>query len=176
MKCPVCLELFDDPVLLSCPHSVCRTCASQLVEARQPATVASTLSCPLCQETTQLPKRRNGVMYLKRNVHLQNVVQQLRKHAQPTCGRCEKGQASCGCKSCGVLYCSLCRAEVHTGALALHAFVDVETFLKAAQRPQLMCQEHAKKRKLYCPECTQLVCTMCGTFGVHKDHGCKPIA
>lgn len=33
------------------------------------AILRSTLSCPLCQETTQLPKRRNGVMYLKRNVH-----------------------------------------------------------------------------------------------------------
>uniref|UniRef100_A0A4W3H457 RING-type domain-containing protein n=1 Tax=Callorhinchus milii TaxID=7868 RepID=A0A4W3H457_CALMI len=43
--CPVCLELFTDPVILDCSHSFCRSCITRCWEKPGPS------SCPVCQET-----------------------------------------------------------------------------------------------------------------------------
>ena len=41
LDCPVCLQLFDDPlVIVGCGHSFCRQCLTQIRDAR----------CPACRE------------------------------------------------------------------------------------------------------------------------------
>ncbi|KAK2850330.1 hypothetical protein Q7C36_009113 [Tachysurus vachellii] len=51
-SCPVCFEIFKDPVLLQCSHSVCKVCLEQYWEAK------GSRECPVCRERsyqTQLP-------------------------------------------------------------------------------------------------------------------------
>ncbi|XP_036413144.1 E3 ubiquitin-protein ligase TRIM39-like [Colossoma macropomum] len=43
LSCPVCLEIFTDPVFLSCGHSFCRTCL------QQSWTESSGRVCPVCR-------------------------------------------------------------------------------------------------------------------------------
>eukprot|EP00667_Euglena_gracilis_P007564 EG_transcript_7647 len=193
VRCPVCLDLFEDPVVLACPHTVCRSCAAQQMSFQQTSTLcsatAATFPCPLCRQPTPLP---HGVAALPRNHHLGNVADQLRRHGPPPattaatavtatttagliCGRCEQQAAACGCQTCGSLLCSPCRAAVHVGALARHPVTDVEAFQVAAEQAKLVCQEHKQPLKLYCPRCTQLVCFACGLFGLHQGHGCVPV-
>ncbi|KAL7845292.1 hypothetical protein AOLI_G00234840 [Acnodon oligacanthus] len=43
LSCPVCLEIFTDPVVLSCGHSFCRTCL------QQSWTKNSGRECPVCR-------------------------------------------------------------------------------------------------------------------------------
>ncbi|KAL6482050.1 hypothetical protein MHYP_G00101300 [Metynnis hypsauchen] len=43
LSCPVCLEIFTDPVLLSCGHSFCRTCL------QKSWTKSSERECPVCR-------------------------------------------------------------------------------------------------------------------------------
>uniref|UniRef100_A0A4W3GX79 RING-type E3 ubiquitin transferase n=1 Tax=Callorhinchus milii TaxID=7868 RepID=A0A4W3GX79_CALMI len=62
--CPVCLELFTDPVILDCSHSFCRSCITQCWEKPGPS------SCPVCQET--LPERN-----LRTNRALGNLSEKL---------------------------------------------------------------------------------------------------
>ncbi|XP_076840787.1 uncharacterized protein LOC143485288 [Brachyhypopomus gauderio] len=42
-SCPVCFDIFRDPVLLSCSHSVCKTCLQQFWEIKR------SRECPLCR-------------------------------------------------------------------------------------------------------------------------------
>uniref|UniRef100_A0AAY5EJQ3 Tripartite motif-containing protein 35-like n=1 Tax=Electrophorus electricus TaxID=8005 RepID=A0AAY5EJQ3_ELEEL len=42
-SCPVCCDIFRDPVLLSCSHSVCRTCLQQFWETK------GSQECPVCR-------------------------------------------------------------------------------------------------------------------------------
>uniref|UniRef100_A0AAY5F3F8 Tripartite motif-containing protein 35-like n=1 Tax=Electrophorus electricus TaxID=8005 RepID=A0AAY5F3F8_ELEEL len=42
-SCPVCCDIFGDPVLLSCSHSVCRTCLQQFWETK------GSQECPVCR-------------------------------------------------------------------------------------------------------------------------------
>ncbi|XP_076848891.1 E3 ubiquitin-protein ligase TRIM35-like [Brachyhypopomus gauderio] len=42
-SCPVCCDIFRDPVLLSCTHSVCKTCLQQFWET------TGSRECPVCR-------------------------------------------------------------------------------------------------------------------------------
>ncbi|KAL7859087.1 hypothetical protein SRHO_G00142340 [Serrasalmus rhombeus] len=43
LSCPVCSDIFRDPVLLSCSHSVCKTCLQKFWEAK------GSRECPVCR-------------------------------------------------------------------------------------------------------------------------------
>eukprot|EP00667_Euglena_gracilis_P029732 EG_transcript_39793 len=142
LQCPVCLELYRDPVLLTtCGHSLCQQCAAQQIDAMPPAArPAVAFACPLCREMTPIP---NGVASLKRNHDLRNVADQLRQPGPtqqmpmegptpqaaldgPPCGVCAGRPAMYGCRQCEALLCQPCHAKHHVGVLSRHAVTDVE--------------------------------------------------
>ncbi|KAI4874294.1 hypothetical protein NFI96_021926 [Prochilodus magdalenae] len=43
LSCPVCREIFRDPVLLSCSHSVCKSCLQKFWETK------GSRECPVCR-------------------------------------------------------------------------------------------------------------------------------
>ncbi|KAJ8371067.1 hypothetical protein SKAU_G00110950 [Synaphobranchus kaupii] len=43
LSCPVCTEIFRDPVLLSCSHSFCKACLQQYWEQK------GSWECPVCR-------------------------------------------------------------------------------------------------------------------------------
>jgi hypothetical protein len=51
LKCPICLELFEEPVLLDCSHSMCLKCARSLA-LHVAGTLTAELTCPLCKIVT----------------------------------------------------------------------------------------------------------------------------
>ncbi|XP_062903523.1 zinc-binding protein A33-like [Mobula hypostoma] len=67
LTCPICLEVFTDPVSLECGHHFCATCISQVWER-----VSGDVSCPQCR---QVFTQRNT-----RPAHiLSNVAEQVRQ-------------------------------------------------------------------------------------------------
>lgn len=48
LQCPVCRDVFRDPVLLMCSHSFCRTCLEQFWQHTASA------SCPLCRTSSSV--------------------------------------------------------------------------------------------------------------------------
>ncbi|XP_047671234.1 zinc-binding protein A33-like isoform X1 [Tachysurus fulvidraco] len=49
-SCPVCYEIFKDPVLLHCSHSVCKVCLQQFWETKR------SRECPICRTKSSLDK------------------------------------------------------------------------------------------------------------------------
>ncbi|XP_058248613.1 zinc-binding protein A33-like isoform X2 [Hemibagrus wyckioides] len=47
-SCPVCCEIFKDPVLLHCSHSVCKVCLQQFWEAK------GSRECPVCRRKSSM--------------------------------------------------------------------------------------------------------------------------
>ncbi|XP_058247329.1 E3 ubiquitin-protein ligase TRIM39-like isoform X2 [Hemibagrus wyckioides] len=47
-SCPVCCEIFKDPVVLSCSHSVCKVCLQKFWETKQ------FRECPICRRKSSL--------------------------------------------------------------------------------------------------------------------------
>eukprot|EP00062_Callorhinchus_milii_P027049 gi/632989890/ref/XP_007883889.1/ PREDICTED: nuclear factor 7, ovary-like isoform X1 [Callorhinchus milii] len=115
--CPVCLDLFTDPVILDCSHSFCRSCITRCWEKPGPS------SCPVCQET-----------FLERNLRVSRALGNLSEKARElkltpnVTGikrRCEKHQKQLRlfCETDKKLICSICRdAQEHRD----HSFLPID--------------------------------------------------
>uniref|UniRef100_A0A8C1IA46 Uncharacterized protein n=1 Tax=Cyprinus carpio TaxID=7962 RepID=A0A8C1IA46_CYPCA len=66
LSCPVCCEIFKDPVLLSCSHSFCKECLQQFWRTKK------TQECPVC-------RRRSSKQEPPRNLALKNLCDSLIK-------------------------------------------------------------------------------------------------
>ncbi|XP_042162193.1 nuclear factor 7, brain-like [Oncorhynchus tshawytscha] len=74
-SCTVCLDIFKDPVMLSCSHSFCQACLKECWKDEE------SLSCPLC-------RRRSSKDQPPINRSLKNLCEALREKRQtdPTTG------------------------------------------------------------------------------------------
>ncbi|KAL0973691.1 hypothetical protein UPYG_G00209670 [Umbra pygmaea] len=81
LTCPICLELFEDPLLLPCAHSLCFNCAHRILvshcSSSKPLQSISAFQCPTCRYVITLNHR--GLEGLKRNVTLQNIIHRFQK-------------------------------------------------------------------------------------------------
>uniref|UniRef100_A0A8C5D9Y3 RING-type E3 ubiquitin transferase n=1 Tax=Gouania willdenowi TaxID=441366 RepID=A0A8C5D9Y3_GOUWI len=71
--CPVCLEIFVEPVTLPCTHTYCKECFLQAVDK-------ASLCCPLCRirisSWTRLHSRTQTLVNHKLWTEIQNVFPQ----------------------------------------------------------------------------------------------------
>lgn len=70
LMCPVCHDIFRDPVLLSCSHSFCRTCLESCWTDKQ------FHMCILC-------KRRSSMTYPPSNLVLKNLCEIFLREQDP---------------------------------------------------------------------------------------------
>ncbi|XP_063068980.1 uncharacterized protein LOC134460530 [Engraulis encrasicolus] len=61
-SCPVCCDIFKDPVLLTCSHSICKVCLQKFWE------IKGSRECPVC-------RRRSSKMNPPLNLHLKNLCE-----------------------------------------------------------------------------------------------------
>ncbi|XP_041081673.1 zinc-binding protein A33-like [Polyodon spathula] len=77
VTCPICLELYRDPVRLECEHNFCRSCISKYwlqggEEGSAPDGQSQAFTCPQCREIfPQLQLRTNRLLC--------NIVERVRK-------------------------------------------------------------------------------------------------
>ncbi|KAJ8274175.1 hypothetical protein COCON_G00088000 [Conger conger] len=66
LSCPVCTEIFRDPVLLSCSHSFCKACLQQYWDQK------GSLECPVC-------RRRSSKEHPPISLSVRNICETLLK-------------------------------------------------------------------------------------------------
>ncbi|XP_047203800.1 E3 ubiquitin-protein ligase TRIM35-like [Girardinichthys multiradiatus] len=69
LSCPVCHDIFKDPVVLSCSHSFCRTCLQKWWKAK------ISLECPCC-------KRKSSRSNPPRNLALRNLCEAFQRERE----------------------------------------------------------------------------------------------
>ncbi|XP_061698973.1 E3 ubiquitin-protein ligase TRIM35-like isoform X2 [Syngnathoides biaculeatus] len=121
LRCPTCLNIFKDPVMLKCSHSFCRACVKQWWKHKQAR------SCPVCRKSS-LP------VDVSPNLTLKNVCETFTKVSVETETMCslhgEKKKLFClDHQQC---VCLICRdAQIHSG----HKFCSLDEIV----------QEHREK-------------------------------
>ncbi|XP_068813148.1 probable E3 ubiquitin-protein ligase MID2 isoform X2 [Struthio camelus] len=200
LTCPICLELFEDPLLLPCAHSLCFSCAHRILvsscsssESIEPITA---FQCPTCRYVISLNHR--GLEGLKRNVTLQNIIDRFQKASlsgpnspnesrrertyrnSPTmsgeriaCQFCEQDpprDAVKTCITCEVSYCDRCLRATHPNKKPFTSHRLVEPVPDTHFRG-LTCLEHENEKvNMYCVADDQLICALCKLVGRHRDH------
>jgi zinc-RING finger domain len=120
-ECPVCLNAYLDPRLLSCGHTLCRTCVCRLLDAGR-------VVCPMCRQTTQC----EGLDSLKTNFALLSIIDEgqtaavasttasasafvapLVEHREKCSGCAKPREDFWYCGQCEVKVCSSCLLKLH---------------------------------------------------------------
>ncbi|CAH6779684.1 Mid2 [Phodopus roborovskii] len=200
LTCPICLELFEDPLLLPCAHSLCFSCAHRILvsscssgESIEPITA---FQCPTCRYVISLNHR--GLDGLKRNVTLQNIIDRFQKASvsgsnspsesrrertyRPSsamsseriaCQFCEQDpprDAVKTCITCEVSYCDRCLRATHPNKKPFTSHRLVEPVSDMNLRG-ITCLDHENEKvNMYCVSDDQLICALCKLVGRHRDH------
>ncbi|XP_012727412.2 nuclear factor 7, brain [Fundulus heteroclitus] len=153
LTCPVCLELFRDPVILECGHHFCQVCIIQCWEAK----ADELSSCPKCRKSCARKLRPNSLLC--------NVVDSVRRaRAMDAAAAGTPGWDPAGPlempeeREPGSSMSSVTSSVGHWP----HLVVD-------------MCEEHEEKLKLYCEDDQLPICLVCGMSRDHKMHNVIPI-
>ncbi|KAM9805408.1 E3 ubiquitin-protein ligase TRIM35-like [Syngnathus typhle] len=132
LECPSCLDIFKDPVLLPCSHSICRTCVEKWWEDKD------SRPCPVCRTECRS-------MELPSNLALRNMCQafsQISTKSEDIC-RSHKEKLKLFCLDDQELVCLICRdSEIHTN----HQFRPIDEVAKDKKKKLQEVLQDAKNR------------------------------
>ncbi|XP_030848205.1 E3 ubiquitin-protein ligase TRIM33 [Strongylocentrotus purpuratus] len=166
LQCPICFELLNDPKQLSCTHSFCPKCLSDLLSFSSQS-VADVLTCPVCQTTTAAVG--GSVANLNTNVPLKCLVEDYRNR-KGLCEMCDKkARATLYCCDCGKDMCKAC-LKIHNkwSPNLKHEVVKVEDIRenRVVLKKKVYCQEHKSDGQEQvctdvCTTCKKFICIRC---------------
>ncbi|XP_068120195.1 E3 ubiquitin/ISG15 ligase TRIM25-like [Hyperolius riggenbachi] len=163
LNCSICLNIFTDPVNLTCGHNFCRACIDSVFDKQK---VTGGYSCPECRIKF---KKRPG---LQRNITLCNVVRHFHSAPEP-----EMKASGIFCTYCihsavaAVKSCLLCEASLCHDHLRVHNKSPEHVLSDPTACPEdRKCSIHKRILEYYCTEDSTCVCATCCLLGEHKGH------
>ncbi|XP_041652437.1 E3 ubiquitin-protein ligase TRIM39-like [Cheilinus undulatus] len=175
--CSICLDVFTDPVTLSCGHNFCQNCITEHWDSNV------SCQCPNCKE------RFSSRPQLKINTFIKEMSAQFRQSAQQKSSSSSSerqvskpGEVPCdvctgtkvkALKSCLVCLASYCETHLEPhltkSGLKRHQLMDPVENLE-----DRMCEKHDKLLELFCKNDQRCVCVLCSVTD-HKTHDVVPL-
>nr|XP_014349708.1 PREDICTED: E3 ubiquitin/ISG15 ligase TRIM25-like [Latimeria chalumnae] len=168
LNCSICLNIYKNPILLSCGHNFCKDCVEKVWESQASK---GTYSCPECRaEFRERPP-------LQRNLKLCNVIERLlstqimEKQATVCCTFCLEAPllAVKTCLQCETSFCEV-HLRKHNESVD-HTLIEPIIHLEGRK-----CPEHKDLIRYYCTEDGTCVCVTCCVAGKHKTHNVETVA
>ncbi|XP_053315524.1 tripartite motif-containing protein 59 [Spea bombifrons] len=141
LTCSVCFNIFDDPRILPCSHTFCRSCLENVINSLDSFVFRLSivrLKCPSCRNITELSP--GGVNALPINFALKSIVEKYKmedRHNVATCPEHHKQPLNVFCLKDRKLVCGQClTVGQHRG----HPIDDLQSaYLKERETaPQLL--------------------------------------
>ncbi|KAL4231926.1 hypothetical protein ACF0H5_009502 [Mactra antiquata] len=125
LYCPICTDIYDDPLMLSCTHSFCRKCLQERLQkghVTKKSSGVTVFDCPVCRKQIGLHLDEEGLDGLPKN-HLLRKMVGLHRESMESQGRskrdtvCDIHSKELGafCESCSELLCIDCVVGEHKG-------------------------------------------------------------
>ncbi|XP_033724905.1 E3 ubiquitin-protein ligase TRIM56-like [Pecten maximus] len=171
LKCGICLELLDDPRVLTCGHTFCFRCIRQDYQISQ----LTFGKCPLCKQSYTVPRRE--IQNLSKNFSVNDVLDSLRS-AGHRCVICHGGDGTFICLKCKLNMCRHCsRSNTvncrHDRYLIPVVDLNSRPFLRDViqrSRSKQTCLSHPDEDVCYfCQTCKRVICNVC-RVGDHPHH------
>ncbi|XP_025715815.1 E3 ubiquitin-protein ligase TRIM65-like [Callorhinus ursinus] len=175
--CPICLDVFRNPVTTACGHNFCMPCLQGFWDHQ--ASVGKTLYCPQCRES--FPSRPR----LCKNYILEEMVTCFTQAKGQTLesSRILAGPGDVPCDFCSpqlksVKSCLQCMASLCEKHLRSHfedqEFRDHQLLEPVWDLQSRLCRKHRKLRGVYCRTEGCYVCGAC-LLEEHKNHDALPL-
>ncbi|EFA81724.1 hypothetical protein PPL_05718 [Heterostelium album PN500] len=117
VKCPVCFEILNRPLMLSCLHSFCTSCLQEVTNNQS-------VTCPLCRCVTKLSEK--GIDGLPINRDLTNVCESIKKAFEfcpKVCDHCFQKKVTRKCEQCCIFLCKGCCDTLHAKRNSHHTII-----------------------------------------------------
>ena len=188
LLCDVCKKTINEPKILPCFHSFCKTCLEKLVtqDKYNAYGKGKKLNCPTCGSKTTFKPGEN-VAGLGNNdfaIKLLGAVGPNRRQEASVCSLCDIKEASIAlCMECELLLCQWCCGEhdkwpTHKNhiLLSLDEIINRDEY-KESGAENLSCTKHEDATpKFYCETCRKLICMKCvASFHKKPDHTCVAV-
>ncbi|XP_059208086.1 E3 ubiquitin-protein ligase TRIM21-like [Centropristis striata] len=176
-RCPICLDVFADPVALPCGHNFCKTCITNYWDRN------AISQCPMCKEIfSTRPELRVNKLISHMVAQFKQTAQQEAKKSNADLQRAGSEHISCDIcvgtklkaeKSCVVCLASYCdiHLEPHRMVMGLKNHQLIEPVENLEGR---MCKIHDKPLELFCKSDQMCVCMLCMVLD-HKLHDVVPL-
>ncbi|KAK7169934.1 hypothetical protein R3I94_000236 [Phoxinus phoxinus] len=161
LHCPICKNLFSDPVSTTCGHTFCKRCLDQHISMSEP-------HCPLCQEPVSTkPSVNAAIDALLREfyqIQLPNMSLFCGESGVVPCDICDEHLTFIAVKSCLNCLHSYCDQHLkpHQSMVRFKGHKLVNPMEKLDQRA---CNAHGRPLELYCRRDEQCICTLCVKLG-----------
>ncbi|KAK6478260.1 E3 ubiquitin/ISG15 ligase TRIM25-like isoform X1 [Huso huso] len=161
LKCPICLDLIDNPVTIPCGHNFCMKC----IVKYWPRTLSSSYSCPHCRKSfSRLP-----------SLHPNTMLRSMIKHAvkskglKPNSAVARDGDVHCDvctgtklramktCVNCLASFCDVhLRPHLESSVLRLHGLRD-----PVSDMQEILCKHHKRLLEYFCKKHWECLCSLC---------------
>ncbi|XP_060927547.1 zinc finger protein RFP-like [Limanda limanda] len=169
LLCSICLDVFTDPVTMSCGHNFCSSCIHTYWDSRD------TCQCPLCKRKfSTRPELQVNTFISELADEFKKLVQVKASTPGPQllevdvlCDFCSemKEKAVKSCLTCLTSFCES-HLEPHRRVAGLKGHTLLEPVKNLDDR---MCKTHNKMTELYCLKEQAFICVLC-LKADHKGH------
>uniref|UniRef100_A0A3B5MVR3 G protein-coupled receptor 156 n=1 Tax=Xiphophorus couchianus TaxID=32473 RepID=A0A3B5MVR3_9TELE len=163
LLCPICLDVFNQPVSTPCGHNFCRDCIQRYWQSTNPP------QCPMCKH--KLYKRPD----LKVNTFISELLRSMDMSGhkgEVACDVCigKRVKAFKTCLECLASFCQTHLEPHHVlGTLKKHTLIN--PIMNMRDR---LCKKHESLLNLFCHTDQMYVCQVC-VEDDHKAHRMAPI-
>ncbi|XP_030609733.1 E3 ubiquitin-protein ligase TRIM39-like [Archocentrus centrarchus] len=169
--CPVCVQVFTDPVTTPCGHNFCQTCIKSKWDN------SDVCQCPTCDRS--FPSRPEININIAFKELADTFKQMIVCSSAAPLSAAQPGEVVCdvcaatsrqvkALKSCLVCLTSYCEAHLEphqrVGTLKLHKLMEPVKNLE-----DRMCKKHERLLEMFCRDEQKCVCHFC-TETEHRDH------
>ena len=178
ITCPVCQEHFREPKILPCLHYYCKECVRQLAVRAGPN---RPFACPECRRGTVLPQndpeQLPTAFFVNRMKELHAKMEKAQGKVEAVCEMCSGAKAEAFCRQCTDFICNDCvRSHKKLKVFAGHKVVTFQELKEGGAKeipleeaPPSMCKDHDEQLKIYCFDCSCLICRDCIIYD-HTGH------
>lgn len=183
-ECTLCTDQYESPKMLPCQHTFCLRCLESYGVGKK---IGEAVACPVCRQEFVLQK--GGFSALPNNFNTNRIIE-LQKSFEKThddakwCHMCkddEKEGAVCMtpatgyCSSCSKGVCKECASKHTKDGHTVEIAAAVLSPNSTAKPFSGLCSEHSGELlKLFCVECSTVVCVKCFCRS-HNTHKCCDI-
>ncbi|XP_041819641.1 E3 ubiquitin/ISG15 ligase TRIM25-like [Chelmon rostratus] len=173
--CPVCLDVFTEPVSTPCGHNFCSECIQKYWDS------SDICQCPLCKKRfSTRPDLQVNTVLSELAAEFKMLVQvkasspdpQLPETADVLCDICSevKEKAVQSCLMCLASFCEV-HLEPHQRVAGFKSHILFDPVKNLDDR---MCKTHNKITELYCRTDQDCICVLCFKTN-HKGHDVVPL-
>uniref|UniRef100_A0A8C5QEG1 Uncharacterized protein n=1 Tax=Leptobrachium leishanense TaxID=445787 RepID=A0A8C5QEG1_9ANUR len=159
LNCAVCLNIYKDPVTLTCGHSFCQLCIENVLDTQQRC---GAYSCPNCRaEFSERPA-------LQRSTALCNIAECVHATSPDVgvlCSYCVN-QSIPAVKTCLKCEAALCETHLQVHCKSAEHILKEPTTYQGNRK----CTVHREVLKYICSHDRTFVCVSCYLAGDHRGH------